>query len=124
MEASQHKLTFTATALMVNDLSIAPEKPILDERCTNSLVVGFTPLLDTIRAYNYRAGVEGGGTEANYDCDTDAEKCDLFNLDSGTQYKVTVKACFRPQKVEELCSLPSETLSEWTMPEGIRFFSF
>ncbi len=96
------------------------------ERHTYSLVIGFTPLAGTARVYHYRAAVEVEDTEEvdDYDCDAGVGKCDLVYLDSGTRYKVTVKACFRPQKVEELCSLPSGALFEWTMPEGIHLFIF
>ncbi len=45
------------------------------ERHTNSLVIGFTPLADTARAYHYKAAVEVEGTEEveDYDCDADAK---------------------------------------------------
>ncbi len=94
------------------------------ERHTNSLVIGLTPLAKTALPYHYKAAVEVEDTEEmeDYDCDADAKKCDLIKLDSGTRYEVTVIACFKPYGIDELCSLPSGSLSEWTMPEGIQFF--
>ncbi len=108
-----------------DNLNLGPDTPTMVGREENALVVAFEPISDPLRHFTIKARcTESSSTElsTDFDCDEASQMCEIGDLEPAIQYSVQLVSCFKINGGEDICSEPSASVVEWTMPSGLFLF--
>ncbi len=87
-----------------------------------ALTVEFEPITDALRPLTLKATcVESNSTDLTFDigCDEILHVCEIRDLAPATRYNIQLVSCLKAANEEDVCSEPSPSLDEWTLPGGL-----